>query len=122
MGGIGAQSFFMYAVIFDAGSFYYFGGCIFTSSCSKDVATSILRLNAATWRWTSIGQLNSARRGHGVVLVGNAFMIIGGWGNKSNEACLLNDGNFTCEEKNSYLYDYKSTPLLFGVDDSHKLC
>ena len=102
-------------MIFDAGNFYYFGGV--------GATTSILRLNAATWTWSNVGSLNSPRLAHGVILVENTFMVIGGGdGTKANEACILNDGGFTCEEKSSSLTQYQHSPLLFVVDDNYGTC
>ena len=59
--------------------------------------SSNLRLNADSWTWSSIGQLNSARANHGVILVQNTFMVVGGFYNdgntftwlQPNEACFL---------------------------------
>ena len=65
--------FIGYAVIFHAGNFYYFGGWF-----DRSLEKWILRLNAATWKWSKVGYLNSARHGHGVILVENTFMVIGG--------------------------------------------
>ena len=102
------------AVIFYAGNFYYFGG--------YGNESGILRLNAATWTWSSVGQLNSGRYGHGAILVDNTFMVIGGGGTKPNEACLFNNGQVTCEEKTSSLYNFYQMPLLFLVSDDFELC
>ena len=107
---------YYYAVTFDADNFYYFGG-----RDNSDLS-SILRLSAASWNWSNVGNLNSARRSHGVILVENTFMVIGGLGTQANEACLLNNGQFTCQEKTSSLNRYASYPLLFLVNDDYKLC
>ena len=106
-----------YAVVFDAGNFYYFGGLGDTGDLN-----SILRLNAATWAWSTVGQLNSARRGHGVMMVGNTFMVIGGVEIQPTETCNLNNGQFTCEEKNTRLNRYYYTPSVFLVSDDFELC
>ena len=104
-----------YAVIFNAGNFYYFGGY------DEADLNSILRLNAARWKWAFVGKLKSARNGHGVILIDDTFMIIGGQGNFSNEACFLEfNGKFTCEEKVSSLDDYYFTPLMVLVNDDYK--
>ena len=107
---------YAYAVTFDADNFYYFGGA------DKNFLSSILRLSAASWTWSNVGNFNSARRGHGVILVENTFMVIGGLSTKPNEACQLNNGQFTCESKTSSLNDYAFYPLLFLVSDDYKLC
>ena len=112
------QSLSNYAVIFDAGNFYYFGG--FDSG--KGLQKSILRLNADSWTWSNVGQLNSIRDGHGVTLIDNTFMVIGGMSSQPNEACFLNDGEFSCEQKSSSLLDYAFTPILFIVSDDYEIC
>ena len=105
-----------YAAIFYAGDFYYFGG-----TDGNDLS-SILRLNAASWTWSNVGQMNSPRWGHAVTLVGNTFIIIGGFGTQPNEACTLNNDEFTCEEKSSTLESYFLTPLLYVVNDNYGNC
>ena len=110
-----------YAVVFDTENFYYFGGYD-SSGVNSGVISSILRLSAASWTWSNVGNLNSARDGHGVILVENTFMVIGGSSTKPNEACQLNNGQFTCESKTSSLNDYYFYPLLFLVSDDYKLC
>ena len=107
---------FGYAVTFDADNFYYFGGY------DSSNLSSILRLSAASWTWSNIGNLNSARYGHGVILIESTFMVIGGSSTQPNEACQLNNGQFTCETKTSSLDYYFYTPLLFLVSDGYKLC
>ena len=66
--------------------------------------------------------MNSVRYAHGVILVDNTFMVIGGYGNYKNEACHLNNGQFTCEEKTTTLEFYTNNPLLFAVNDTFGLC
>ena len=108
-----------YAVIYNTGNFYYFGGY---SGYSRDTLSSILCLHAATLSWSNVGQLNSARYGHGVIKVENIFMVIGGFGNQPNEACLLINGQFICEEKPSSLKSYAYKPLLFPVSGNFGKC
>ena len=105
-----------YAVTFDADNFYYFGGY------DRSDLSSILRLSAASWTWSNVGNLSSARNAHGVILVENTFMVIGGLSTKPNEACQLNNGQFTCEAKTSSLNYYYYYPLPFLVSDDYKLC
>ena len=111
---MGGTKFFHYAGIFYAGNFYYFGGSTWTYA-SRD---SILCLNAANWTWSKVGRLRSTRTGHGVILVGKTFMIIGGSYNQPIEACVFNNGKFTCEEKNTSLNNYYAYPILFLVNDT----
>ena len=109
--------FFQYAAVFYAGNFYYFGGNGDTRQLS-----SIFRLNAASWNWLNVGQMNSPRLGHAVTLVDNKFMLIGGAGVKANEACILDNDEFICEEKSSTLTNYALTPLLYVVNDGYETC
>ena len=108
-----------YAVIFHAENFYYFGG--YDQVVDKSLS-SILALNAASWTWSNIGQLNSARHAHGVTSVNNMFIVIGGLGTQPNEACSLRNDEFICREKNSSLYRYAWSPLLFLVNDNYENC
>ena len=108
-----------YAVVYNSGNFYYFGGWDNPRvNMPKGDISSILCLNSVTWTWSNVGQLNRPRSQHQVILVGNTFMVLGGWYEFANEACILNNGKFTCEEKTTRLIGYVSRPLLFLVDDS----
>ena len=51
--------------VFYAGNHYYFGGW----SNGIGFLNSILRLSGTLWTWSNVGNLNSARLGHGVILV-----------------------------------------------------
>ena len=120
-----ATAYGNYAVIFDAGNFYYFGGYDKRdpgNGRDDEILSSILRLNAATWTWSNVGQLNSARDAHNAILVGNTFMVMGGPNIQPNEACLLNNGQFTCEELPSSLDNFIYTALLTIVSDDFGLC
>ena len=109
-----------YAVVFNADNFYYFGGN------TGSLSSSILGLSAASWTWSIVGKLNFSRHGHGVILVENTFMVLGGEGLYSvdmpNEACLLSSGQFTCTQLSTNLTDYTFTPLLFLVDNAYGNC
>ena len=65
-----------YDVTFYDGNYYYFGGV----SSSK-----ILCLNGTSWNRSNLGQLNSVRSNHGVISVGNTFMVVGGRSTEKNE-------------------------------------
>ena len=108
-----------FAAIYDAGYFYYFGG--YDHGPVNDI-NSILRLSEETWTWSNVGQLNRPRRSHAVILVDNTFMVIGGTGSFRNEACVLNNGQFTCEEGDTYLNRYDAYPLAFLVGDDYGQC
>ena len=118
------------AVIFHAGNFYYFGGYdgrgCYGPKCNGPTydgrLNTIFRLKSAKWVWSVVGRLNAVRRGNSVILVENTFMVIGGVGEKPNEACLLGEnGIFTCEETSS-LDTYWYYPVLFLVNDEFEDC
>ena len=81
---------------------------------------SIFCLNAVSWTWSTVGQLNSARSAHDIILVEDTFLVIGGMNAKPNEACLLKNGEFTCEIT-SYMNNYVN-PILFLVNDTYGSC
>ena len=118
---IDGSSMSRYAPIFHGGSLFYFGG--WDGSVKL---TSILRLSVSSWTWSNVGQLKSSRRAHEVILVGNTFTIVGGNGNgsitKYNEACLLNNEQFTCTELSSSLTNYFYRPILYLVSDNYQNC
>ena len=100
---IDSDEMFSYAVIFYAGHHYYFGG-YYNEGGSK----SILALEEKTWTWSNFGKMNSGRIGHGVTMVRDVFMVIGGSDDKRNEACLLKNGKFKCTKFATSLKDYDS--------------
>ena len=108
------QTIFNYGVVFYAGNFYYFGG---HEKFRGAGFNSILGLNAASWTWSRVGEMNSVRYGLGVIQVENSVMVLGGAKMLQNEVCVLNNGRFTCEEKNSSLSMYM--PFVFLVSDSY---
>ena len=105
------------AAIFHEGFYYYFGGY---STVEVD---SILRLSGSSWTWSHLGQLNSRRDGHGVILVGTTFMVVGGYRSQKNEACLLRTGQFICTKLTSTsLYEYRFWPIMYLVDEDYGNC
>ena len=106
-----------YAAIFHAGNHYYFGGWN-----AKVRLASVLRLSGSAWTWSNVGQLTSSRKGHGVILVANIFMVVGGHGNKRNEACFLTDEQFACTELSTSLNLYAYPPIMYLVDENYANC
>ena len=104
------------APIFHADNHYFFSGY------NDNGVDSILRLAQNSWTWSTVGQVNLSRWGHGVIMVGDKFMIMGGRGIRKNEECLLSNGEFSCTELSSSLNDYVYTPMLFLVDESYGNC
>ena len=107
-----------YAVIFLGSSHYYFGGY----ADGYVVVDTILRLQSGSWTWSNVGQINSARWGHAVISNGEKFTVVGGNGNKKNEACSLKNGQFSCTKLSSKLYNYAYVPILFSVADNYGSC
>ena len=120
-------SFSHYAVVFHVGNFYYFGG--YDTSIGRS-RSSILCLNAASWTWSNVGQLNSGRHTHAVTLVNKTFIVIGGIESqggtptftKAHEVCLLNDEKVACTESFATLTDYRHMSGLFLVNQSYGNC
>ena len=52
-----------YAVIFDGGNHFFFGGW------NDSELNSILRLSGSLWTWSNVGQLNSPRVGPSAILL-----------------------------------------------------
>ena len=107
-----------YAVIFHGSSHYYFGGY----SGDHAEVDSILRLQSGSWIWSKVGRLNLARRAHAVILVGEKFMVVGGYGNINNEACLLDDVQFNCTKLPSSLDNYEYRPIVYHMDENYGSC
>ena len=107
-----------YGVVFYTGNFYYFGGHDDTVNGFINGFSSILGLNAASWTWSRVGEMNSVRYGLGVIQVENSVMVLGGAKMLQNEVCVLNNERFTCEETNSSL-SYYYLPFVFLVSDSY---
>ena len=114
---VGKDMFSEYASIFHGGFHYYFGGQSF-----YEVLNSIIGLEESSWSWSIVGHLTSKRRRHEAILVGERFMIIGGFKTFKHEACLLNDGIFSCTELSSNLTGYANWPVLFPVEENYKNC
>ena len=115
---VGGYQIYGYAAIFHSGYHYYFGG----SKGGSDELNSILALQEKTWTWSSFGKMKTSREGHGVIFVGDRFMLIGGYGTKKNEACFLKNDQFSCKQVASSLKDYVYYPILYLVDGTYKSC
>ena len=53
----------------------------------RESSKTIARLDLATSCWTKIGELNTAREGHGVIYNGEVFLIVGVY--DKTEKCTL---------------------------------
>ena len=79
--------------------FYVFGGYDYLSEESRDLAT-IAQYNPDNDTWTQIGELNTARRQHDVIVSQGAFLVIG-YG--STENCQFKDNSMTCMSQEPYI-------------------
>ena len=116
-----AEGFFnQYAVVFYDGDYYYFGGD------QNIVYQDILRLDGNRWTWSTVGQLNTPRNGHGVILAGNTFKVIGGATYDGtalkNEVCIIQNQEFMCTEQSSELFYYYRYPILHLVNKDYSNC
>ena len=118
---INEDNIYNYAVIFHGGYHYYFGG-FYGHYSQGDPLDSIIALQEKTWTWSDIGKINTPRMGHAVILIGERLMVVGGWSDKKNEACVLKNGKFNCTELTSSLFRYQYTPILFLVDNDFDNC
>ena len=103
----------LYAVVFRGGYHYYFGGTNVTSVC---------RLEEKTWNWSKLGQLNSVREGYGVISVEEKFIVVGGHSSQNIEECLLDNGEFSCTEVQTWFINYYIYPILYLVDENYTNC
>ena len=60
-----------------------------------------------------MGNLKEARQGHGVIQVGDEFIVVGGYGNKvQTELCKLSGNLMTCTTRKPELTNFKDYPEL----------
>lgn len=94
---------------------YYSNGFMVFGGHSTD--TTIARLDLSTTHWSKLGKLSTGRHGHNVIYDGSAFMVIGGYGNKPTEKCVLSGSSITCTEQSPTLSDYNNTPAVVMVPE-----
>ena len=104
-----------FAVVFFDSGFYYFGG--YTKFPNAYNFGVIARLDSNSFQWSKIGQLNKGRSGHNAILIGDEFLIVGGYGTRDTEKCKYNDGEMVCSAQSPTLDDYGFFPELFAVPD-----
>ena len=97
--------------------FLVFGGNDGTSSYSN----KIVKFTTANESWSQVGELKNARQGHGVIQIGESFLIVGGWsGALPTEKCHFEEAEkvtcVTMEPTLSYHYQY---PELVLVEDDY---
>lgn len=84
-----------YAAVHTGESFYIVGGSTNKSSAEGD-QDRIARFSQRTKRWTDIGKLAVARRGHGAVFDRDNLVVFGGFEQLSIETCKLVNETFNC--------------------------
>ena len=106
------------------GTFYMFGGD------SKWSSGIIAAFSTVTKQWKKMGELNTARDGHGVIIQREEFIITGGRhhtksGNNniwslSTERCTLTGDKIDCVDVGPHLNDYWIYPEMMHVP--HDYC
>ena len=108
------------AVISKGNHFFLFGGWSERSSKGfLSAMTTIAKFDGITRQWSSVGNMNTPRHGHGVITMNSnsAFMLVGGVGNVPIEKCTDHGNNvISCEDTNASLHNYEHYPALFIVD------
>ena len=105
-------------------TFYMFGG-------DSQWSTSIIAaFSTLTKQWKKMGELNTARDGHGVIIQRGEFIIIGGVETKksgaspivpmSTERCTLTGDKINCVDVGPWLTNYWSYPEIMHVP--HDYC
>ena len=94
-----ANSISLHATAMHNDVFYVFGGYDYLSEESRDLAT-IAQYNPDSDTWTQIGELNTARRQHDVIVSQGAFLVIG-YGSAEN--CQLKGNSMTCMSQEPYI-------------------
>ena len=69
-----------YASTYHEGKFYYFGGVGQTGDPQNGIAC----LNSSSWTWSWAGKLQNNRYAHSVIVVGNQFLVVGGYISNTN--------------------------------------
>ena len=96
-------------------SFLIFGGWT-----SIETYASIARFDTTSETWSEVGTLNSGRNGHGVLRMGDDYLVIGGRGVQPTERCSVsNDFEVTCASMEPFLSEYDTYPGLFYVSKDY---
>ena len=78
----------------------------------KKYLSIIARFDPIENSWTRFGNLQVARNGHGVIQVGNEFIVVGGTSVKVTESCKLNGESITCTTRTPTLWSFQFYPEL----------
>ena len=78
-----------YAITYFQNGFILFGGWT-----ENGESKTIARFDLATSNWSKIGDLKTGRHAHGVIYDGEVFLVIGGYGDRYTEKCILSGTDF----------------------------
>ena len=78
---------------------YYRNGFILFGGNKGLLSKKISRFDLTKSEWTNLGDLQTARDGHGVIFDNGIFVVIGGKGNFANEKCILSGNEFSDKEE-----------------------
>ena len=73
-----------YAAVFHKQTFYYFGGADGNGNYG-----GVAGLDSSSWKWSFLGNLNTARHAHSAIFVANRFMVVGGVGHQAGSRKIL---------------------------------
>ena len=87
---------------------------------SQERQSTIARFDPIQNSWTKMGNLEVARRGHGVIQVENEFIVVGGVPggdgyNVLTESCKLNGQSMTCTTREPSLERFTYYPELMLI-------
>ena len=76
----------------------------------------ISQLDAETYEWRLVGNLNTARYNHGAIAIAEQILVRGGEGEFETERCWWDHNeNVTCTNQSPTLDKYTNYPELFIV-------
>ena len=107
-----ASYLFDYSIVAMDSSFFIFGGYY-----NYNGLNTIASFDTNRKQWKKLGQLNQARRGHGVIIQEGQFLVVGGGQLRSfgTERCQLNDRSIQCTTVEPKLSGYYYYPELMSV-------
>ena len=81
--------------------------------------STIARFDPIQNSWTKLGNLEVARNGHGVIQIGNEFIVVGGTRksdkDEPTESCKLNGQSMTCATREPSLSKFTYYPELMLI-------
>ena len=102
-----------YSIVAFEKSFIIFGGW------KGDFSNIIARFDTTTRQWKKLGELNQARRDHGVIIQNGEFIVVGGRDTKKTERCSLNGDSIQCTSVDPELSSYVYYPVMMLVPENY---